>query len=69
MTTTQASRPRTAEPRREMLLTDFTLAPVSDEDKRRAAVAVCARCADAAEARELLEALGLLDDAALRRAA
>ena len=57
MTTTRNSR---AEPRRESLLTDFALSPVSEEERRRAQLAVCARSADASEARELLEALGLL---------
>jgi hypothetical protein len=68
MTTTTTHRTAT-EPRRESLLTDFTLAPVSDSDRRRAALAVCARSETATEARELLEALGLLDDKALRGAA
>jgi hypothetical protein len=57
MTTTRGGR---AEPRREALLTDFTLAPVSDEERHRAQLAVCARSKDATEARELLETLGLL---------
>jgi hypothetical protein len=54
-------RAKPAEPRRESLLTDFTLAPVSREERRRAALAVCHRSATADEARELLDALGLLD--------
>jgi hypothetical protein len=57
MTTPKA--PRT-EPRRESLLTDFTLAPVTDEERHRASLAVCARSANAAEARDVLEALGLI---------
>jgi hypothetical protein len=57
------------EPRRESLLTDFTLTPVPEQDRRRAALAVCDRSSSVEEARELLEALGLLDDTALRRTA
>jgi len=60
MTTMTSSRSPRTEPRRESLLTDFTLAPVSADERRRASLAVCARSADAAEARELLEALGLI---------
>jgi hypothetical protein len=71
MTTTTRTprRAKSAEPRRESLLTDFTLAPISPEQRRRAALAVCHRSATADEARELLEALGLLDTAMLRGAA
>jgi hypothetical protein len=60
---------KSAEPRRESLLADFALTPVSEEQRRRAAVAVCRRCTTADEARELLEALGLLDLARARGAA
>jgi hypothetical protein len=48
---------------------DFAVTPVSPADRRRAALAVCARSANADEARGLLEALGLLDDRAVRGAA
>lgn len=69
-TRTPSSRsPRAAEPRRETLLSDFTLTPLSTEERRAAALAVCHRAADAAEARELLDALGLLDIAIVRGAA
>lgn len=78
--TTQTARPqrggeprheaqRGAESRREALLTDFTLTPVSPEERRRAALTVCHGSATVGEARELLSALGLLDDAAVRGAA
>jgi len=72
MTTTTTRTPRRtkpAEPRRESLLTDFALAPISPDERRRAALAVCQRAETAAEARELLDALGLLDQAFLRGAA
>ena len=62
-------RAKGAESRRESLLADYALTPVSDEDRRRAALAVCHRCATAEEARELLEALGLLDPSMARGAA
>jgi hypothetical protein len=68
-TMTTTTRKTATEPRRESLLTDFTLSPIPAQDRRRAALAVCARSESAAEARELLEALGLLDDTALRGAA
>jgi hypothetical protein len=58
-TTTRSHKP--AEPRRESLLTDFALVPITAEERRRAALAVCRRSASAEEARELLDALGLLD--------
>jgi hypothetical protein len=60
MTTTTTTTPRT-ETRRESLSTDFTLAPMTPEQRRRAALAVCDRSSDAGEAHLLLEALGLLD--------
>jgi hypothetical protein len=70
MTTTRTTRPeRSGEPRRETLLTDFTLAPLSPEERRRAALTVCRSSETVDEARELLSALGLLDDAAIRGAA
>jgi hypothetical protein len=71
MTTTTRTQRRTkpAEPRRESLLADFALTPVSSEERRRAALAICHRAANADEARELLEALGLLDRTMLRGAA
>ncbi|HWB67124.1 MAG TPA: hypothetical protein VG708_09895 [Mycobacteriales bacterium] len=72
MTTSAPSRHRSVsgrEPRREPLLMDFAVTPVSPADRRRAALAVCARSANADEARGLLEALGLLDDRAVRGAA
>lgn len=71
MTTTSESpkRGKAAEPRRESLLTDFALVPISIEERRLAALAVCARSETASEARELLDALGLLDQAVLKGAA
>lgn len=69
MTTPQTGRGNRAEPRRESLLTDFTLAPTSPQERRRAALAVCARSETVEEARELLQALGLFDDKAVRGAA
>jgi hypothetical protein len=71
MTTTAKTPRRTkpVEPRRESLLADFTITPIAPEERRRAALAVCHRSATAAEARELLDALGLLDNAALLGAA
>jgi hypothetical protein len=68
-TTTRTGRGDRSEPRREALLSDFTLAPVSADERRRAALAVCGRSETTDEARELLEALGLLDDTAIRGAA
>jgi hypothetical protein len=56
-----SSRTKPAEPRRESLLTDFTVTPTSPGERRRAALAVCDRAHDAAEAHDLLDALGLLD--------
>jgi hypothetical protein len=69
MRTPQTARGRKSETRRETLLTDFAIAAVPPAERRRAALAVCARSASAAEAREMLEALGLLDDQALSGAA
>ena len=69
MTTRTAHAPRSSEPRRETLLTDFTLAPLSPEQRRRAALTVCRSSETVDEARELLSALGLLDDEAIRGAA
>jgi hypothetical protein len=63
------TRKATTEPRRESLLTDFTLTPVPEQDRRRAALAICDRSSSVEEARELLEALGLLEDKAILRAA
>jgi hypothetical protein len=63
------TRKSATEPRRESLLTDFTLTQIPEQDRRRAALAICDRASSAAEARELLEALGLLEDTAIRRAA
>jgi hypothetical protein len=51
------------------LLTDFAVTPVSADQRRRAAIAVCDRAASAEEAHELLDALGLLDVEMLRGAA
>jgi hypothetical protein len=62
-------RAGSAEPRREALLTDFALTPISAAERRQAALAVCDRAATVDEARELLDALGLLDAASLRGAA
>jgi hypothetical protein len=69
MTTRTARTERSGEPRRETLLTDFTLAPLSVEERRRAALTVCRSSETVDEARELLSALGLLDDEAIRGAA
>jgi hypothetical protein len=72
MTTTstaQHSRGRKSETRRETLLTDFAITPVAPEERRRAALAVCAWSATADEAREVLGALGLLGDQTLSGAA
>jgi hypothetical protein len=69
MTTTTTRRTKPAEPRRESLLTDFALTPISPDERRRAALAVCERSTTADEARQLLEALGLLDQEILRGAA
>ncbi|HEX3824439.1 MAG TPA: hypothetical protein VHV79_08240 [Mycobacteriales bacterium] len=68
-TTRPLRRTKPVEPRRESLLADFTLVPIGPEERRRAALAVCHRSATAEEARELLDALGLLDDAMVRGAA
>jgi hypothetical protein len=62
-------RAKPAETRRESLLADYALAPISAAERRRAALAVCHRAATVEEARELLDALGLLDPAILRGAA
>lgn len=67
--TAQSARVRRTETRRETLLTDFAIVALPPEDRRRAALAVCARSGTADEARELLAALGLLEDTALRGAA
>jgi hypothetical protein len=60
MTTQTAQPQRGGESRRETLLTDFTISPVSPEERRRAALTVCEQAETVDEARELLEALGLL---------
>jgi len=65
---TTTKTPSRQEQRRAML-TDFTLSPVSPEDRRRAALAVAARGGDRDDVRLMLEALGLLDDPAVRRSA
>ncbi|HTR68792.1 MAG TPA: hypothetical protein VMH41_01015 [Mycobacteriales bacterium] len=67
--TRTARAPKGAETRREALLSDFALTPVSDEERFAAALAVCQRATDASDARELLDALGLLDVAIVRGAA
>jgi hypothetical protein len=69
MSTQTARTERSTEPRRETLLTDFTLALLTPEERRRAALTVCRSSETAEEARELLSALGLLDDEAIRGAA
>jgi hypothetical protein len=72
MTTTSDGRtgqPAGTEKRRvsrDRLLADLTVVEPSPAERRRAAVAVCHFNPDRDEARELLEALGLLDDAAIR---
>jgi hypothetical protein len=69
-TTTRTPRGhKVTEPRRESLLSDFALVQLSAEERRRAALAVCRRSATVDEARELLDALGLLDETLLRGAA
>jgi hypothetical protein len=68
-TTRKPGRSRPVDSRRESLLTDFEVVPLTAEDRRRAALAVCRRCDTADEARELLAALGLLDQTMLRGAA
>jgi hypothetical protein len=71
MTTTTRTPRRTkpADNRRESLLADFAIIPIPAAERRRAALAVCHRAETAQEARELLEALGLLDQDMLRGAA
>jgi hypothetical protein len=69
MTTRTSKTERTGEPRRETLLTDFALSVLSPEERRRAALTVCRSSETVDEARELLSALGLLDDEAIRGAA
>lgn len=69
MTTRTARTEKSGEPRRETLLTDFTLVPLSPQQRRRAALTVCRSSETVDEARELLSALGLLDDEAIRGAA
>jgi hypothetical protein len=59
--TRNSRRTKPAEGRRETMLADFTVVPVSAEDRHRAALAVCHRSATVEEARELLDALGLLE--------
>ncbi|HWA66555.1 MAG TPA: hypothetical protein VG899_09345 [Mycobacteriales bacterium] len=66
---TSTARAQRGESRRETLLTDFTLAPLTPQERRRAALTVCRGSETVDEARELLSALGLLDDAAIRGAA
>ena len=66
---TQTARSERGESRRETLLTDFTLAPLSPHERRQAALTVCRSSETVDEARELLSALGLLDDPALKGAA
>jgi hypothetical protein len=68
-TTRKPRRTKPAEPRREALLADFALSPISPEERRKAALAVCHRAASVEEAREMLDALGLLDREILRGAA
>jgi hypothetical protein len=66
MTTRRTSQHgKSGEPRRETLLTDYAIVPLSAAERRRAALAVCHRSANVEEARELLSALGLLDAALL----
>jgi hypothetical protein len=69
MSTPTTQTQRGTETRRETLLADFTMSPLSEDERRRAALTVCRGSASAAEARELLSALGLLDDEAIRGAA
>lgn len=66
MSTQTARTQHGGEPRRETLLTDFTLVPLSPEERRRAALTVCHSSETVEEARELLSALGLLDDSAIQ---
>jgi hypothetical protein len=69
MSTQTVRTERSPEPRRETLLTDFTLAQLTPDERRRAALTICRSSETADEARELLSALGLLDDDAIRGAA
>ena len=69
MSTQTARSERGGESRRETLLADFTLSPLSPGERRRAALTVCRSSETVDEARELLSALGLLDDDAIRGAA
>jgi hypothetical protein len=46
-------------------LDDSPIPPVSDDQRRRAALVVCSRADDRDSARLLLEALGLLTDPAV----
>jgi len=47
-------------------LDDSPIPPVSDEQRRQAALVVCSRADDHDAARLVLDALGLLDDPAIR---
>lgn len=48
-------------------LDDSPITPVSDDQRRRAALVVCGRATDHESARVILDALGLLDDPAVTR--
>jgi hypothetical protein len=48
-------------------LDDSPIPPVTDDQRRQAALVVCSRAGDPATARLLLEALGLLDDPVVTR--
>jgi hypothetical protein len=63
MTTTEKRRVS-----RDRLLADLTVVEPTPAQRRRAALAVCGFNPDPAEAREMLDALGLLDDEAIRTA-
>jgi hypothetical protein len=54
---------------RDRLLADLTVVEPSPEQRRRAAIAVCRFNPDPVEAREMLDALGLLDEAVTGRMA
>lgn len=68
MTTAAATPPSTRRASRDRLLADLSVVEPTPEQRRRAALAVCRFNTDPAEAREMLDALGLLDDDAIRSA-
>lgn len=71
MSTTSESRPSAGSEKRRVsrdrLLADLSVVEPSPAQRRRAAIAVCRFNTDRDEAREMLEALGLLGDDAIRQ--